>query len=80
MTYEEILKSLDGTLVRKAQPTPQQAHYNVPLNNIVIAYMQSAQMVSEALFPVVGVAKQSDIFYRYDLDTFYRDDAKPRAP
>ena len=79
--YADLLAKLEGSSpIAKAQPTHTAAHYNVPLNNIVIAYMQRAQMISEAVFPVVPVSKQSDLFYKYDLDTFYRDDAKPRAP
>ena len=80
--FEALLAKLEGRTqtITKNQPTSTAAHFNVPLNNIVVAYMQSANMVSEAVFPVVPVAKQSDLFYKYDIDTFYRDDAKPRAP
>lgn len=81
ITYEELLAKLAAEVsVSKAQPTPNAAHYNAPLNNIVIAFMQKAQMVSTRMFPVVPVSKQSDLFYRYDIDTFFRDGAKPRAP
>lgn len=84
MKYEQLLKFLEaGVLagtIAKAQPTHTAAHYNTPLNNIVVAYMQSANMVADKIFPVVGVAKQSDLYYKYDIDTFYRDDAKPRSP
>jgi hypothetical protein len=80
-TYADLLAKLEGgSPITKSQPTSTGAHYNVPLSNIVVAYMQRAKMVSEAIFPVVPVSKQSDLFYKYDIDTFYRDDAKPRAP
>ena len=81
MKYDELLASLESaTSIRKANPTTNDAHVNVPLNNIVVAYMQSATMVADKIFPVVPVSKQSDLFYKYDIDTFYRDDARLRAP
>jgi hypothetical protein len=81
-SYEELYAALakSGDVIAKAQPTPGDMHVNVPLNNIVVAFMQNAPTVADKLFPRVPVSKQSDLFYKYDIDTFLRDEAKPRAP
>jgi len=63
------------------QPTPGDVHVNGPLTNISVAYVQKASaFVADKVFPVVPVAKQSDLFYLYNKEDFLRDEAKPRAP
>lgn len=63
------------------QPTSGDVHVNRPLTNLSVAFLQrQEQFVASRVFPVVGVAKQSDLFYTYDKNEFYRDEAKPRAP
>lgn len=63
------------------QPTINQVHTNVPLTNISIAYIQSAkEFVADKVFPVVPVDKQSDIYYTYKKNDWFRDEAKERAP
>jgi len=67
--------------VRKANPTPGDAHINVPLTNISVAYVQDATaFVADRAFPVVPVAQQSNLYYLYNKSDFLRDEAKPRAP
>lgn len=67
-------------LIRKAQPTPSDAHVNKPLTNISVAYIQTAGFVADQVFPIVPVEMQSDLFYKYNRDDFWRDEAKTRAP
>ncbi len=68
------------TAVRKAKPTPGDAHINAPLTNISVAHIQRTNFVADQVFPVVPVAKQSDSYYIFDRDDFYRDEARTRAP
>lgn len=63
------------------QPTPGDAHVNGPLTNISIAWLQTqSNFVATQAFPVVPVEKQSDLYYEFDRNDFFRDEAKPRAP
>lgn len=67
-------------MIRKAQPTPGDAHVNKPLTNISVAYIQTQGFVSDQVFPTVPVAMQSDLYYTFSRDDFWRDEAKTRAP
>lgn len=63
------------------QPTRSQVHANRPLTNLSIAYMQqSKEFVADKVFPVVPVDKSSDMYYVYDKNDWFRDEAKVRAP
>lgn len=62
------------------QPTLSDVHVNAPLTNISVAYMQQAPYIADAVFPVVPVARQSDVYYEFTKEDFLRDEAKPRAP
>lgn len=63
------------------QPTSGDAHVNVALTNLSVAYVQQAnQFVADRAFPIVPVEQQSNYYYTFDKDDFYRDEAKPRAP
>ena len=63
------------------QPTPSQVHVNGPLTNISVAYIQSADaFVASKVFPVVPVGKQSDLYYIYTKNDWFRDEAERRAP
>jgi len=63
------------------KPTPSDVHVNAPLTNISVAYLQAADSyISDKVFPVVPVMKQSDRFFKYTKDDWFRDDAKERAP
>lgn len=62
-------------------PTLRSVHYNRPLTNISVAFMQSeSRFIARQVFPVVTVPKQSDIYYTYDRGYFNRDEMKVRAP
>ena len=61
-------------------PTRQQIHIDRPLTNISVAYMQDATaFIADKVFPIVGVQKQSDTYFKYKKDDFFRDDAQERA-
>lgn len=62
------------------QPTVSQVHSDMILTNISVAYIQRADhFVSWQVFPTVSVEKQRDIYYTYDQDDWFRDEAEPRA-
>lgn len=63
------------------QPTPGDVHVNGPLTNISTAYILAASaFAAHRVFPMVPVAKQSDLYYEYNKEDFLRDEAKLRAP
>ncbi len=56
-------------------------HANVPLTNISIAYIQNASdFVADKVFPIVPVDKQSNTYFTYNKNDWFRDEAKQRAP
>lgn len=61
-------------------PTRQMLHVDKPLTNISVAYMQDASVfISDKVFPVIPVMKQSDTYFQYGREDFFRDDAQERA-
>src|SRR5579862_8488315 len=63
------------------QPTIGQVHVNAPLTNISVAYIQSqTAFVASQVFPLVPVDKQSNVFYTYTKNDWFRDEAAVRAP
>jgi hypothetical protein len=63
------------------QPSTGDVHISQPLGNISIAYLQKAEnFIATKVFPVVGVAKQYDTYYKYTRADFNRDEARLRAP
>lgn len=63
------------------QPTRSQVHVNRPLTQISIAYIQRAQdFIADKLFPIVPVMKQSDRYFVYTKDWWFRKQAEKRAP
>jgi hypothetical protein len=55
-------------------------HVDAVLTNLSVAYMQdSANFISDKVFPVVPVEKQSDKYFIYDKNDWLRDEAAPRA-
>lgn len=63
------------------QPTSGDVHVNRPLTNIAVAFIQQAKhFVATKVFPEVPVMKQSDRYFVYKKDAWYRDEAKERAP
>jgi hypothetical protein len=63
------------------QPTFGQVHVNAPLTNISVAYIQSADnFIFSKVFPYLPVDKQSDVYFVYTKNDWFRDEAKLRAP
>lgn len=64
-----------------SQPTPSDAHVNTPLTQISIAFLQERdEFIADKVFPNIPVTKQSDRYYVYTKDQWFRSDAKKRAP
>lgn len=62
------------------QPTQNQVHVDAVLTNISVAYIQGAEdFVAGRAFPEIPVTKQSDVFFKYTKDDWFRDEARPRA-
>jgi len=62
-------------------PAPSDLHVNVPLTNISVAYRQDdSNFVADRIFPSVPVQFQSNIFYTYTKDDWFRSIAGLRAP
>ncbi len=63
-------------------PSPQQVHIDVPLSNLSIAIMQEEAVfgVARMVFPNVPVDKQSNKYYVWKQEDFFRTDATKRAP
>lgn len=62
------------------QPTQSDVHVDAILTNISVAYIQSSnKFMSTQAFPVVPVEKQSDLYYTYTKNDWFRDEAERRA-
>jgi hypothetical protein len=71
---------MSSGIIRKAQPTLSQVHVAAPLTNIAVAYMQdNANYIADKVFPIVPVEFQSDLYYKWSKDDFFRDEAQIRA-
>ena len=63
------------------QPTRGMTHIDRALTNISVAYIQdSSNFVAAQVFPSVPVQKQSDRYFVYLKEDWFRDEAKERAP
>lgn len=61
-------------------PNSRNIHIDKALTNISVAYMQDASnFIADKVFPVIPVQKQSDLYFIYNRDDFFRDEAKLRA-
>lgn len=64
-----------------ANPTRSEVHVNRPLSSIAVATIQSPDdFVHMAAFPNVPVQKQSDRYFVYTRDYWFRTGAQKRAP
>lgn len=62
------------------QPTVSDVHVDAVLSNISVAYQQAqSQFIAGTVFPVVPVDKQSDYYYVYTKNDWFRDEAARRA-
>ena len=63
-----------------SNPTAGDVHVNRPLTNFSQKYLQdAAQFVAGRAIPNLPVAKQSDLYYEFAREDFYRDEAEERA-
>ena len=63
------------------KPTPSDAHVNIPLTNLSVAYVQAAQnFVADRVFPLVGSDQQSNLYYVWNKSDFNRAEMQRRAP
>lgn len=63
------------------QPTASEVHVDAALTNISVAYIQqSDHFVAGQVFPRVEVQKQSDKYFQYTQEDWFRDEAEVRAP
>ena len=63
------------------QPTRGMVHIDRALTNISVAFIQRAEaFVANRVFPVVPVQKQSDRYFVYLKEDWFRDEAAERAP
>lgn len=66
--------------VRKAQPTAQDVHVDAILSNISVAYVQMQDhFIASQVFPIVPVMKQTDKYYSYTKNDWFRDEAQRRG-
>lgn len=62
-------------------PVVTDVHVNQPLTNISVAYIQSADnFIADKVFPIIPVEKQSDVYYQYAKEDWFRIFAEKRAP
>ena len=60
-------------------PTFSDIHVNGPLTNISVAYIQKTEaFVADKVFPIVPVKKQSDRYFIYLKEDWFRDEAEKR--
>jgi hypothetical protein len=61
-------------------PTKAQVHIDRALTNMSVAYIQGTNaFIADKVFPIVPVQKQSDRYFVYKKEDWFRDDAKERA-
>jgi hypothetical protein len=65
-------------VIRKSQPTQSDVHIDALLTNISVAYVQ-ADYVADQVFPVIPVDKQSNKYFIYTKNDWFRDEARARA-
>jgi hypothetical protein len=63
-------------------PAPNQVHIDVALSNMSQAIMQKEEIYgkSREIFPVVNVDRQTNKYYIWAQEDFFRSDAQKRAP
>jgi len=62
-----------------AQPGGTDVHIDVPLSNLSVGY-KNAGYIADQLFPIVPVTKQSDKYYIWTKDFWFRNYVQARTP
>jgi hypothetical protein len=64
-------------------PDGSSLYISAPLTNISVGYQQgpdSRRFVADQVFPIVGVARQGGMFWKYNKGDWFRGQAELRAP
>lgn len=62
------------------QPTQTDVHVDAILTNISVAYIQAeSRFIASQVFPNISVQKQSDKYFTYTKNDWFRDEAQVRA-
>lgn len=63
-----------------SQPTQQDVHVDAVLTNISVAYMQGSDgFISTKVFPSIPTDKQTNTYFIYNKNDWFRDEAQRRA-
>lgn len=63
------------------QPGRGDVHVDRPLTQIAIAFAQNPEaFIADRVFPVLSVAKQTDLYFQIPKGDWFRDEMKKRAP
>jgi len=62
-----------------ARPTRRDVHINRPLTNVSIAY-KNGFYIADQTFPIVPVNNQTDAYFKFDKEAWFRLRAGTRAP
>ena len=61
-------------------PEMTKTHIDQALTNISVAYIQEENaFIADKVFPIVPVQRQSDLYFVYDKETFFLDEAAERG-
>lgn len=62
------------------QPTREDVHVDAVLTQISVAYIQAAEnFIASRAFPIIGVDKQSDKYFVWTKEDWFRDEAAKRG-
>lgn len=65
---------------RKSEPSQSGAHIDEVLTNLSVAYAtDESQYVASKVFPTVSVSKQTDKYWTFTKEDWFRDEAQKRA-
>lgn len=72
---------MNRVLITKGNPTPGDRHVNGPMTQFSEAFIQRAEgFVARRVFPEIFVEKKSDVYFKYSMADFFRDQMQKRAP
>ena len=61
-------------------PDRAKTHIDRALTNVSVAYIQEENaFIADKVFPIIPVTRQSDLYFIYDKETFFLDEAAERA-
>ena len=81
IAHRELMKSVQRSILGKAQPSAGSVHTNRPLANLALAFLQEpSDFVALDAFPIVRVRRESDKYAVIPKGNFTRTFAAKRAP